>query len=781
VLLLAGILLIVVVVIAVLRSSIIPAANQTLQGGLEQWREETRIVIGNVLLLDGSQTSSTSNPQPRIGAASEEPWNASTVNASLTNSLIQIPNANLSFSSDKTVYYDCAANNITLKQGQHNFVVRGLTAAGVVKNVSLSFSVTANCSLIVGGQQVGCVEGVCNPSSGLCEPPISVNFSAQPQRVIQESSITVNVTLNKAPSAAWLELMSPQTNYSMTCVDTTCSVTTPVVEPANHSYRVWANDSAGSVGATPWNWTLTGWWNLSYGVRRQVNVSTVNAIQRGYSINLTTDTGHLINASRMLANGSDARTVFWNSSSGANAELDRTWESTVEDNTTGLVGLWRFDEGAGNVTRDESGSGNDGVLKPSPPSDAPQWTNDSKFGKSLSFDGSDDYVNVSHSTSLNIISDLSMAGWAYIRSYPPSYYGGLLAGKAYTSPTPGYAGEMYQDGRAYFYIRDNADHWTEFRSNSVLPLNQWTHVAFVFNDTANIIAIYINGRLDNSTTWSYPIGSNTDPLHIGHGHGGWYYLNGSIDEVAIYNRALSAQEIQDHYNKTRLWFALRENVSANNYTTSYWLYYNNSQAGAAPEDKNRIYLFYDDFEGTSLNSSKWSTQSMGGGFTINVANSILNISTANPTYNNFINTTIAFSIRKTFETRVYDVPSTCHKGWGFGRPGVSFLSNNTCAPCGPVTTGVTVTETSGVRPVTDVADWFNAWQTMRAYWINTSITKFYNTTSWLSTHTTWIPSDPMAFYIQTQCGWTAFDWVKVREYVLPEPIAALASQEQAKP
>src|ERR1051326_3038319 len=82
-------------------------------------------------------------------------------------------------------------------------------------------------------------------------------------------------------------------------------------------------------------------------------------------------------------------------------------------------------------------------------------------------------------------------------------------------------------------------------TTTVVPLNTWTHVAAVYD--GNALTIYINGIEDASATiGAVTLKTNTDPVAIGWA-GTTQYFNGGIDEVEIFNRALTAGEIQAIY------------------------------------------------------------------------------------------------------------------------------------------------------------------------------------------------------------------------------------------
>ena len=84
----------------------------------------------------------------------------------------------------------------------------------------------------------------------------------------------------------------------------------------------------------------------------------------------------------------------------------------------------------------------------------------------------------------------------------------------------------------------------------MVPLNQWSHLAAVFNDAANTSVLYLNGTpISTQTQTAAPI-PNTQPLVFGQtGYGDAFERwRGLIDEVRIYNRVLSASEIQADMN-----------------------------------------------------------------------------------------------------------------------------------------------------------------------------------------------------------------------------------------
>jgi PGF-pre-PGF domain-containing protein len=208
----------------------------------------------------------------------------------------------------------------------------------------------------------------------------------------------------------------------------------------------------------------------------------------------------------------------------------------IDNNETGLVALWHLNEGSGTMISDSSGNGNTGTIS------GATWI-DGKFGKALSFDGVDDYVNVPDSVSLHAVNEYTFEfwfntkvryysgmspDWNTIISYPnflQIFYRG-----AYTSLRPliYQIGGFSNDGPTYTYEKDTWYHWA-------LTINK-TH-----------FSIYINGVQYGPYASSFPDQNFRPPsgnLNIGNN-----VFNGTFDEIAIYNRALSASEILNHYNK----------------------------------------------------------------------------------------------------------------------------------------------------------------------------------------------------------------------------------------
>jgi prepilin-type N-terminal cleavage/methylation domain-containing protein len=206
---------------------------------------------------------------------------------------------------------------------------------------------------------------------------------------------------------------------------------------------------------------------------------------------------------------------------------------------SGLVGYWSFDEGTGTIAYDLSGYGNNGTLV-----NGTTWV-DGKIGKALSFDGSDDYlvadnikVNTTQGAQNTVIFWMNWSGqntvmpFGWNTSYDLFLYSNAFGFNTGCSNIEGFSG-------------------TSFLQNS------WHNVAAVFyNGTPSFpnVKLYIDGDGKSVTHQFGTICSGTVTNRIfvsGWGVNSGYKFNGLIDEVRVYNRALSDSEIKALYDATK--------------------------------------------------------------------------------------------------------------------------------------------------------------------------------------------------------------------------------------
>jgi len=228
----------------------------------------------------------------------------------------------------------------------------------------------------------------------------------------------------------------------------------------------------------------------------------------------------------------------------ANANGDSV--SILKNLIPALVGYWKFDEGTGTIAYDSSGYGNDGTLI-----NDPVWV-DGKFGKALQFDGINDYVIVPDASSLDMCGPFTIMAWINPETLPAgtgdaqidSFINKWLNYILQTGETP-----LYKPGRLRIVTQNSQGNWYALESDSVLVLNQWQHIAGMWDGDS--LRLFKNGsriasvHLDSFVPGPY----NNENLYIGTEKGFWQFFDGSMDEVKIYSRALSEEEIREEFEK----------------------------------------------------------------------------------------------------------------------------------------------------------------------------------------------------------------------------------------
>jgi hypothetical protein len=197
-----------------------------------------------------------------------------------------------------------------------------------------------------------------------------------------------------------------------------------------------------------------------------------------------------------------------------------------------LVGWWKLDETSGIVAHDSSGYGNDGILFGDP-----QWG-----GGGLEFDGDGDYVDCGDDPILNIAGSVTITGW--IRLDGPGD-DRKIAGNQ-DGITGGYKLGVYGD-QVEFEIR-TADSAAVLNRNvgggTILEQGAYHHVAGVYSQ-GDSIRTYVNGVLDRELLTAGVLGTSRGTFKLGREpFSDSYFWLGLMDDVRVYNRALSQGEIQ---------------------------------------------------------------------------------------------------------------------------------------------------------------------------------------------------------------------------------------------
>ncbi len=206
------------------------------------------------------------------------------------------------------------------------------------------------------------------------------------------------------------------------------------------------------------------------------------------------------------------------------------------DLTTGLVGYWTFngkDTNWGtNTTQDKSGQGNTGTLIGMSTTTSPVA---GKIGQGLNSISSTGYIALGTPSSLSISGSITISAWIY----PRSKYDGIFRK---TDDITGFNFRLYdQTDRNLLFGRSGVN---VFSNAGAITLNKWQFVT-VTNDGVNT-KFYVNGVDVGTTAQSGIVASPGVTANIGYAGDGTAYR--ALDDVRIYNRALSAQEVKLLYN-----------------------------------------------------------------------------------------------------------------------------------------------------------------------------------------------------------------------------------------
>ena len=215
---------------------------------------------------------------------------------------------------------------------------------------------------------------------------------------------------------------------------------------------------------------------------------------------------------------------------------------------TGLIGYWSFDEGSGTKAEDFSpANANTGTL-----TNSPTWV-DGKVGKALSFDGTDDWVDIGSSSSLNASTDYTISMWVYNAAGSDTYP--TLLNRATQATNNGFFW-IYTTGTNEADLNFQYADGTNFVSTTfsgALSTNTWQHVVFTFDNASKALKLYINGSQFSTTrtlTGSLPIDDGTLYLGTYNGTATNYSFLGYLDEVRIYTSALSAGGVTNLYQSS---------------------------------------------------------------------------------------------------------------------------------------------------------------------------------------------------------------------------------------
>ena len=209
----------------------------------------------------------------------------------------------------------------------------------------------------------------------------------------------------------------------------------------------------------------------------------------------------------------------------------------------GLVGYWPFDGSqmnwASNLALDASGNGNNGTLVNMTPANAVMGV----IGQALSFNGTSQSVSIP--TFNSTFTYCTMTAWIKPAALPSGWNGIVFSRDGLSK----LGGLSFNTTNELSWNWDN-NGWS-WASGLYAPINQWSLVTLVITPTSATIYLGSGGKLISATDPYANPAQVLDNLYIGQDTYGGRFFNGSIDDVRIYNRALSASEVKQLYNLGR--------------------------------------------------------------------------------------------------------------------------------------------------------------------------------------------------------------------------------------
>ena len=279
----------------------------------------------------------------------------------------------------------------------------------------------------------------------------------------------------------------------------------------------------------------------------------------------------------------------------------------------GLVGYWPFDNSSisGAAAYDRSGNSNNGTLTGTPTIGV-----SGKIGQAIGLSGSSQYVSVTNKSpfAFTTNSNFTLSTWVNLNSVSSgSGMGVALLGKYFLGGNfSGYTLRTTTGSNGVTFTSNAA---TTFTGAITLSSNTWYHIVYVRTSSAqylyaNGVQIGYKGSLDTITDAS---SSNFNIGFDGQTSGGPTYTNGTIDDVRVYNRALSANEVFVLYNSASGFFKTSIKTPDNKGLIGYWKL--DDGAGSYANDASG-----NGNKGTLINSPTWVNGKIGKALSFNGSN-----------------------------------------------------------------------------------------------------------------------------------------------------------------
>jgi len=205
-----------------------------------------------------------------------------------------------------------------------------------------------------------------------------------------------------------------------------------------------------------------------------------------------------------------------------------------------MVLYFPFEEGEGVTIHDTSRTGNDGEIK----GDV-VWSDEGKYGKALKFNAKDGYILVSASPSLDIDTEVTIMAWVNWVNAGDAWLTIMASGQQ-NGPWETYGMFIHRDTKKVYFpvnLESGFIWWPDNTSpGDATQPEVWQHICGTYD--GDIVKIYVDGELLAEIARGSKLVPTEMDLRIGHRLGSTCYFNGLMDEVAIFEKALSQDEIK---------------------------------------------------------------------------------------------------------------------------------------------------------------------------------------------------------------------------------------------
>jgi hypothetical protein len=451
-----------------------------------------------------------------ITSAAPSPTSAS---ASFTFTATPAAGATFQCALDAAPFATCTSPQpyTGLAVGSHTFQVRAVNAAGpdaTPASVTWTITLPPDTSIVT------------TPANPTTNTSASFTFTATPS-----AGATFQCAMDAAPFAT---CTSPQ-NYTGLAVGShtfqvrAVNTAGPDATPASFTWTISGTAPETAITSSPSNPTTSTSASFTFTATPSAGATFQCALDAAAFATCTSPrnlTGlavgsHTFQVRAVNASGTDATpaSFTWTINAGAPA---------------GPVAAYGFEETTGTTTEDSSGLGNTGTL-----SNATRVAT-GRFGRALSFNGTNAWVTVADSASLDLTNAMTIEAW--INPTAANEWDTLVMKESATGLA--YALYVIDQARPAGYVRVGANDVGAV--GTAMAANTWVHVAMTYDGTT--LRFYRNGTQVATAAASGAVSATTGALRIG-GNSPWGdYFSGMIDEVRVYNRVLTAAEITTDMN-----------------------------------------------------------------------------------------------------------------------------------------------------------------------------------------------------------------------------------------